>query len=87
MELFVLALLIGILPANIAKNKGHSFVSWWIFGALMFIIALPCALCLKDVSDADEEEWYCTQCAEPIRFEAKICRWCGADVSEVVEAG
>jgi hypothetical protein len=85
MELLVLAALIGILPANIAKNKGYSFAQWWIFGTVLFIVALPCALCLRE-QEEDVEEWTCTECAEVIKFEAKICRWCGADVSELVES-
>jgi len=38
---------IGLIPAVIADNKGRSFILWWIFGALAFIIALPAVLLLE----------------------------------------
>jgi len=47
MEFLVIALLIGLLPAAIAQSKGRSFVLWWMYGAGLFIIALPHALMLK----------------------------------------
>lgn len=40
----VFAAVLGLLPASIASDKGHSFVGWWLFGAVLFIVALPCAL-------------------------------------------
>ena len=39
--------LLGVIPGAIAKNKGHSFGVWWLFGAVLFPIALPVALILK----------------------------------------
>lgn len=44
MEILLLAILIGLIPAIIAQGKGRSFLGWWIFGALLFIVALPMAL-------------------------------------------
>lgn len=44
--LIVLTVL-GLIPAYIARQKGRSFFDWWIFGAGLFIIALPAALMLK----------------------------------------
>lgn len=43
----VIAGLIALIPANIAKNKGHSFAAWYTFGFLMWIIALPASLMIK----------------------------------------
>jgi len=37
-------MIIGLIPAAIAQGKGRSFLGWWLFGALLFIVALPCAL-------------------------------------------
>jgi hypothetical protein len=39
--------LLGLIPAVIAGNKGYNFLGWWIFGAALFIIALPGALLAK----------------------------------------
>ncbi len=43
MELFPILPLIGLIPAFIAGSKGHNFLGWWIFGAMLFIVALPVA--------------------------------------------
>jgi hypothetical protein len=43
----VLAALLALIPANIAKNKGHSFASWYVFGFLLWIVAFPVSLFLK----------------------------------------
>lgn len=37
--LFVAALL-GLIPASIAKRKGHSFGLWWFYGWMLFIVAI-----------------------------------------------
>lgn len=44
---FPIAAIIGLLPAFIAWNKGQSFIWWWIYGALLFIVALPHALIME----------------------------------------
>lgn len=41
----LLAVPLGLIPAYIAKGKGHpDFVGWWVLGAFAFVIALPTAL-------------------------------------------
>lgn len=35
-----LAALLGLIPANIAKKKGHSFGLWWFYGWMLFIVAI-----------------------------------------------
>jgi len=47
MEIFIIAVLIGLIPASIASRKGRSFGLWWLFGALLFIIALPASLLIR----------------------------------------
>lgn len=77
MELLVLAVLIGLVPACIAKNKGYSFGGWWLFGALLFIIALPVALLMKPNSEARRQ---CPHCRTWIDREAAVCAQCTRDV-------
>lgn len=46
-EVIFTAALLGVIPGMIAQRKGHSFFTWWFFGAMMFTFALPAALILK----------------------------------------
>lgn len=85
MELVLLAALLGLIPAMIAHNKGHSAFTWWIFGAALFIIALPAALLAEDRGSDESllktgDRRACPHCAGPIRFDVSVCRHCGRDV-------
>jgi hypothetical protein len=48
-EALAVAALIGLVPAAIARRKGRDFLAWWVFGAMMFVLALPVALLLRPV--------------------------------------
>ncbi len=38
--ILLFAALLGLIPAGIAKNKGYSFGAWWLYGWMLFIVAL-----------------------------------------------
>lgn len=44
---FVAAVLLGLIPAFIARRKGRNFYDWWFFGAALFPVALVMALSPK----------------------------------------
>jgi hypothetical protein len=73
MEGFVIAIFIGIIPAMIAKNKGKSFIGWYIYGVLLFIIALPHALLMKSA-------YQCPYCKSNIDPTATVCPKCARDI-------
>ena len=86
MEVLIIAVLIGLIPASIARGKGRSFVGWWLYGAALFIIALPHSLIIKADTEAIEKQQMgegmkkCSFCAEMIKMDAKVCRYCSRDL-------
>jgi hypothetical protein len=93
MTVLIICVLIGLIPASIAQAKGRSFVGWWIYGALLFIVALPHALIIKPDQESLEREQIqsgsgrkCPACAEIVKAEARVCRFCGRDLPADTEA-
>lgn len=69
----VFVLLIALIPAGIAKGKGRSFFAWWVYGILLWIVALIHSIALPPVR-------VCPHCAEAIKPEAKVCPHCQREV-------
>ena len=84
MELVFFAAALGIIPGAIAHSKGHGFWGWWLFGALLFIVALPLAIIQKPASGPGTAFRQCQFCAEQIKAEAVVCKHCGRDVPQPV---
>jgi len=73
MSFLVAVILLGILVGYIAKQKGRSPLLWGIYGALLFIVALPHIL-------FTESKNQCPHCAETVKGEASVCKHCGRDL-------
>jgi len=86
LNLFIIAVVIGLIPAAIAHKKGRSFWTWWFWGAAMFIVALPAALLAKpDIAELERRQLLqgmrkCPFCAELVKREAKVCKYCNRDL-------
>lgn len=80
MELLFIPLILGLLPAYIANTKGRNFFLWWLYGFCLFVIALPHSI-LTNKKNNDLRK--CLQCAELIKQDALMCRYCGYGKTEI----
>jgi hypothetical protein len=72
------AMLLGLLPAMIAKTKGRSFFLWWLYGGAVFIVALIHSLIMKNQNDTRAK--YCPNCAEKHTIKEDVCSNCGENL-------
>jgi hypothetical protein len=91
--ILVVAALIGLIPAKIARSKGYTFSKWWVYGFLLFIVAIIHACMLKPktastgtgksgiaINTPAGDTKKCPYCAEPIKAEATFCRFCDKEL-------
>lgn len=88
---FAVALLLGLVPATIASVKGRSFLDWWVYGAVLWPLALSHAIVVPkdwwaiERRQAAEGLRKCPSCAEMIKPDAVVCRYCGRSVPPIEE--
>ena len=85
---FLVVSLIGLIPAAIASRKGRDFLTWWVFGGLFFLAALPASLLIKPglaelenfpLQQANLVE--CPFCAGLNQQGTMHCRFCGSGMA------
>jgi hypothetical protein len=83
--LYVLLLLLlpglGLFPAFVAHQKGYSFAQWWLYGTLVFIVALPHALLRRSKGSLLGNgrlpgDKTCPYCQESVPLEDDVCPAC-----------
>ena len=83
---FIPAVLLGLIPATIAHRKGRNFLTWHIYGTLLFVITLIHSIYLEPKSQTYHQEPQpigtkpCPFCAEFIKRDAKVCRFCQREI-------
>ena len=60
-ETLVIAALLGLVPAAVAQKKGQNLLAWWIYGSLLFIVALPHALIMNPAAKGEHKSFRMTR--------------------------
>jgi hypothetical protein len=81
--MWVLASLLGLIPAFIAARKGRNFGLWWVYGSMIFIVALFHSLLLKPkaIQSATAEKPAANR-PPPLPDGTKHCIFCGQLIDE-----
>lgn len=76
-QLLLVAVLLGLIPAFIARRKGHTFMGFWLMGTMFFIVALPWAIFAPRNPRVFRR---CPHCQEWVSAQATACPRCTRDL-------
>lgn len=74
---FIILFALAIIPAKIAENKGRSFWLWYVYGWLLFIVALIHAIVMKS-------NYICPHCRSNVDKNATVCPHCARDIKKEI---
>ncbi len=74
----ILITVVGIVGAILAKPKGRSPILWFLLCAIVPLLVIAIALLPSIIAKGFTKK--CPHCAEIIKEDATICKYCGMGV-------
>lgn len=74
-----IAMAVGALPAYMASTKGKNVLLWWIYGTVLFPVALVHALALGRFGGKKQ----CGYCRTMVSAQAGYCPRCGYEFTDM----
>jgi len=80
--MYLISILLGLITAIIASNKGYSFFRWWVKGTVFAPFTLLYAIFMKKNPNPSKKRRVsvsriqCPRCKEMVEANAENCHFC-----------
>ena len=87
-DMVLVLLVLALIPAFIASNKGRSFALWYIYGVCLLIVAIPHSIIISKTTEQKDKELKsagyveCPYCKEPVKAGAVVCSHCRRELPQ-----